>query len=173
MQSLIGILDDTFRPLFERQDERYEALFGLQELTRVTLAAYLYNKVVASPAADNQDEEDRPGYLAEWIMQRILKILSEYDQFETNVSCPSTKWEYLIAFLNRGPPSFDKYFYLYGLLDCATQLGRVVDHDRTPQPLRERMERIVRDSKDDSFRWKAVSISAIPYLQLPTAPSNA
>ncbi|KAI9861443.1 MAG: hypothetical protein M1813_005340 [Trichoglossum hirsutum] len=145
LQSLIEALDRAFRPLCESPDRRFEALFGLQELTRVTLALYLYQDVVGSSTTE-------PGDLARWILERILSIVKD-DPFEKAVS---PMWEYLSALANIGPPSIDRYFYLYGLLDCATQLGKVVDSDRVPQPLILRMEEIIENSTEDSFRWKAL-----------------
>ncbi|KAI9771280.1 MAG: hypothetical protein M1840_002250 [Geoglossum simile] len=148
LDSLRETLDGTFRPLCEHPDRQFETLFGLQELTRVTLALYLYENVVGSSTTG-------PGDLAGWILKRILSVVKD-DPFETTVSCPSPRWEYLLAYLNRGPPSADKYFYLYGLLDCATQLGRVIGRDRVPPQLIVRMEGIIENSTEDSFRWKAL-----------------
>lgn len=51
----------------------------------------------------------------------------------------------------------DTYFYLYGLLDCATQLGRILPYDRVKDEFKNKMMAIIRRSEEESYQWKAVS----------------
>jgi hypothetical protein len=51
----------------------------------------------------------------------------------------------------------DTYFYLYGLLDCATELGRIFPCDRITDEFNSKMMTIICRSEEESYRWKAVS----------------
>jgi hypothetical protein len=130
-------------------------------MTRITLAFDLYTKVVKSAPSDADRKRcyvlDSPQSLATWILERILSLLND-EQIEGNVCHPDIAWQHFLAFFNRGPPCFGDYYYLYGLLDCATQLGRILEKDMVPWLFVERMQKIIRKSKDPSLRWKAVRI---------------
>ena len=143
---------------------RSEAVFVLQELTRITLASDLYTKIVKSSSSTagrrRSDALDPPQALATEILERILCLLND-DYINENVYQPTTTWERFLAFFNRGPPCLGKYYYLYGLLDCATQLGRILENSMVPRSFAERMREIVQRSRDPSLRWKAVRIYSL------------
>jgi hypothetical protein len=165
VQSIIQTLDESFRPLCRVPEKRSDAIFVLQEITRITLASDLYAKIVKSaPGANrrNCNALGSPRTLATWILERILSLLNS-EQIEENVSHPATAWNHFLAFINRGPPCFGDYYYLYGLLDCATQLGRILERGMVPSSFEERMRKIIQKSKDPSLRWKAVCISPCMY----------
>lgn len=165
-------LDRALRPLWRTPDERYQALFSLQELTRVAVALHLYAKALEqSTPIDRNDEADHhlalkfSHDLADLILAKILSIVNEHDRFETTVSPPSALWEHIVAFLYHSP-QLDLYFYLYGLLDCATKLSSILRHDNLPQDFKSRMLQTICDSKDNSYRWKAVS--SLLLFEVPT-----
>lgn len=140
-------------------DERYATLFRLQEISRIALAFHRYARVSSichSPVEINISDASQTD--ATRILKKILARLRMYGRFEENVSRPPYKVDLFRAFLNRGPPHFSAYYYIYGLLDCAAQLARILDGDRIPQAFEHTMEQIIAKSKEPSFRWKAVSL---------------
>ena len=95
-------------------------------------------------------------------MGQILQILNlrENESFESNVHPRHRYLDQISALLNHGPAGLDKYHYFYGLLDCASQLGRIIDPKRYPAGVEERMRQIIERTQSNgeaSFRWKAVS----------------
>jgi hypothetical protein len=127
------------------------------------LAFDLRSKVVKTVVSNDQrrssDLDFPPTFatLTVWILERLLLLLKT-QTIEENISQPSNTWKNFLTFVNRGPPCFNDYYYLYGLLDCATQLGRILDETTVPLEFEERMREIVKKSKDASLRWKAVCI---------------
>jgi hypothetical protein len=127
----------------------------------MALAFQLRSQVISSVDVANLglDSSDLGllSHLATSILERILLLLSN-DFIEEKVSQPTNAWRNFLAFTDRGPPCFNDYFYLYGLLDCATQLGRIVDKNAISLIFEERVRKIVKNSKDSSIRWKAVGV---------------
>ncbi|KAI9800304.1 MAG: hypothetical protein M1833_003418 [Piccolia ochrophora] len=162
LNSALTTLDRTLRPLWENPDERFQGLFSLQKLTRITISLNVYAKAsmnyTASSGAPDVKSHANYSYtqeVARWLLGRISIIFDVYPDFERRISPPKAYREYFLAFISRGL-SFDSYFYLYGLLDCATQLTKVLGQDQIPKQFKARMRQIIKNSKDDSFRWKAI-----------------
>ena len=157
-------LDSILQPLWQHPKDEYQALFLLQELTRKTVALHLVAKVKKmSSRIDGNGKaiaslalESSMG-LAVAVLDQILVELKKHNRFETTIRRPSSIWEYFLAIRNRTTPAMDTYFYLYGLLDCATQLGRILPHDRIKDEFKSKMMAIIRGSEEESYRWKAVS----------------
>jgi hypothetical protein len=160
----MSLLKNALRPLRRRPNGEYQVLFTLQQLTRKTVALHLVAKVkemceridgsgkeIASAALRSSLD------LAAAILDQILVALNQHNDFETTICPRSSLWEYCLAICDRGPPAMDTYFYLYGLLDCATQLGRILSYDRIQGKFKSRMMTIIRRSTEESYRWKAVS----------------
>lgn len=157
-------IDSALKPLWRCPNEEYQALFILQELTRKTVALHLVAKV--KKMSDRIDENGKAIAsaalsssldLAAAILDQILVELNRHDQFETTIRRRSSFWEYFHVICDRGPPGMDTYLYLYGLLDCATQLGRILPYDRIKDEFKSKMMTIIRKSEEESYRWKAVS----------------
>ena len=157
-------IDNALKPLWRRPNEEYQALFTLQELTRKTVALHLVaevkklsggidesGKAIASEVLSSSLD------LAAAILDKILAELQKHDLFETTIRRRSPIWEYPRIICDRGPPAMDTYFYLYGLLDCATQLGRILPYDRVKGEFKSKMMTIIHRSEEESYRWKAVS----------------
>ena len=133
-------------------------------LTRVALALQLYADVhldrePAETSVARRSAQD----VAARALDEILSLLPASDAL-ARISPPGDLWGDFLAFLNRGPRDFDEYFYVYGLLDCATQLARIVQQSRIPAELQSRMRRVVVENRANlGFRWKAVgrALSAI------------
>jgi hypothetical protein len=152
-------LDSVLQPLWRRPNEEYQALFTLQELTRKTMALHLVAKVttmserigengnvIASEALESSLD------LAAAILDQILVELTRHDDFEATIRRPSSFSEHFLAICDRGPPAMDPYFYLYGLLDCAAQLGRILSYDRIKDEFKNKMMTIIRRSEEESYR---------------------
>jgi hypothetical protein len=157
-------LDNVLKPLRRRPNEKYQALFIFRELTRKAVAHHLVEKV--KTMSDKIDENGKAVAstaleasldLAAAILEKILVELKRHDGFETTIRPRSTFWKYFLAICDRGPPAMDTYFYLYGLLDCATELGRILPYDRITDEFNSKMMTIICRSEEESYRWKAVS----------------
>ena len=155
-------LDSIFRPLRLSPNQEYKALFLLQELTRKTAALHLVAKV--KKMAERTDDKGKANAsaalessmdLAVVILDQILVELNSH--FENTVRRRSSFGEYFLTICNRGPPAMDTYFYVYGLLDCATQLGRILPYNRINDEFKSKMMAIITTSEEESYRWKAVS----------------
>jgi hypothetical protein len=144
---------------------RYRDLFKLQGLTRIALALEFYSRIGAQSAEGHPNEDDMPRRAlkcseaaVDVILQQILAILDlkDHEKFEKKLRPSSALADQLKVFLNRGPGSLRKYRLLYGLLDCASQLGSIMRHHYPPE-FEARMMSIIVRSEESSFRWKAVS----------------
>ena len=115
-----------------------------------------------------REEEEREQHLTNvltWSEQIALATLDKVisiiiddlsSRLETQAP-PSPFWEFILAFTGRGPPPLKLYFFLYGLLDCAAHLCRVIPNSALKGEFKDQMRRILRQGIEPSFRWKAVS----------------
>ena len=69
----------------------------------------------------------------------------------------------LLTFTGRSP-RLDRGYYIYGLLDCAAQLGRHLHPDDIPSELKATKESLLLVSGDQVLRWKAVSSDFLLFL---------
>jgi len=155
LRDLITALDKSIQPLYQTPQQDYKIVFVLQELTRFTLALDLHTKIYNSKLGDKTASAPK---VAVWVLKKILESLDKETQ-EDKVSQPKDAWKNFLAFWGNQPPRFSDYYYLYGLLDCATQLGRIIDRGMLPAGFEERMQKIIRNSIAPTLRWKAVSTS--------------
>lgn len=147
----------------DRGDAKYYDLIRIQTLTRVSLTLYRFLKVASLPgshiATDIADRVHQSYVdIGKHILGEILAIWQAHEnrQFETYISRPRQFSEKLRAVFNYGPTVLDKYHYFYGLLDCASQLSAILDPDSHSPEFAKRVGSIIKTSKEDSFRWKAV-----------------
>jgi hypothetical protein len=162
--NILEDLDHALQPLWITSDKRYEALFTLQALTRLATSSYLVAQVKTS-CTDLDDTArshafkplDRSHQVVELVLRKILTELKRDEVFERKVKYKSPHRDFLLAMINRGPPNMDFFFYYYGILDCGTQLARIIPNEKIASELRLRMERIICHSREDSYCWKAVS----------------
>ena len=115
-----------------------------------------------------EEEEEREQHLSNvltWSEQIALasldKVMSIIDddlssRMETQ-SPPTPVREFFLAFTGRGPPPLKLYFFLYGLLDCAAMLCRIIPNDALKAEFKTGMRKILKQGIEPSFRWKAVS----------------
>ena len=173
---VIRSLDEIFRPIRDTIDDQFESLFVLQALARIALTVHRFAIV-----AKSIDESSNDGSIlirhsceiAAGVLARIRVIFESprYRSFELDPPTRPRFEDYLRACINRGPPSLSRYFFLYGLLDCAAQLARILPPFRMEPGFGDRMIRIVGSRREPSFRWKAVSHSGLSIVSLETYPS--
>jgi hypothetical protein len=159
-------LDESLQQLGARPDEHAADLFALQGLTRRTIALGLHTKVVEGREAATDSKS--PQRVSLWILEQILMVLNK-TEMEKDVSSPAYLVKDFYAAAGRNAPSFNKYHFLYGLLDCSTQLARML---LPPEPyakqldrFQQRMARIIENSEDRSLRWKAVRVVRVYFTR--------
>ena len=166
LQSTVVSVDGALRPLWRRPGDFAKSLFNLQELTHLTIALNVGAKVSVSSSEHNLQEVEQATPedilrhsrdLARSILGKVLLTLDELGNFELDVFPWSSYMEYFRAFLSHGPRRMDTYFYICGLLDCATQLTRILPLKDIPPNFTSRMRQVIGQSREPSFRWKAVS----------------
>jgi hypothetical protein len=155
-------LDRALRPLWLSPNEQYQDLFEVQDLTRILTAFHFYGRVVSQDPASPSPILDCSRDFAKIILGHILQLLDQRPDFERTDRPPPAIWDQILAFFKRGPPDFSRYFYLYGLLDCATQVARTVPLASVGRNFTSRMRLIIQSSKEPSYRWKAVSPALHP-----------
>jgi hypothetical protein len=162
-------LDESFQQLGARPDKHAKDLFALQGLTRRTIALGLHTEVIEGRkgAVDSK----LPQRLSLWILELILMVLNK-TEMEKDVSSPAYLVKDFCAAAGRNAPSFNKYHFLYGLLDCSTQLARLLLPGMVPEPYAEQLDRfqqrmaqIIENSEDRSLRWKAVRVTRVYFAR--------
>jgi hypothetical protein len=158
-------LDQSFQQLGARPDKHAKDLFALQGVTRRTVALGLHTKVIEG--REGAVVSELPQRLSLWILEHILMVLNK-PEMEREVSSPANLVKDFCAVAGRNAPSFNRYHFLYGLLDCSTQLARMLLPGLVPEPYAEqldrfqqRMVRIIENSAERSLRWKAVRVARI------------
>lgn len=92
------------------------------------------------------------------------------DHIEEIPSRRSDTWDWPLARFRRGPPSLNKWYFFYGLLDCVAQLAPLV---QIPADLLERLRQLGEDVEWEEFGWKIEEISRpIDYGPAGTAGSD-
>ena len=137
--------------LWRKPQNKYKALCGLQEYTR--LAASLRRE---SADARNPEQMNRA---AVTIISALLKEVSEMLFTEDNPSPPSLgrQWPRLRAILRLGPPDLGQGYYFLGLLDCAAQLASLGNPGMFRTQCVEKIIGLIFKSTVPEYRWKAVS----------------
>ena len=161
-------IDTALRPLWRSPNERYQALFILQDLVQVTMAVNVYAQAkedVVGNALINAKLQDRPNDALGWsrrlaniILIKVFTLLDDVEKFEAGISPPKSYKEFFLSYFSRGPPGIDDYFYCYGLLDIAAQLGRVVPNGSLPAALKRKLSAVFRNGNEPSYRWKATEV---------------
>ncbi|KAH0565496.1 hypothetical protein GP486_001105 [Trichoglossum hirsutum] len=134
---------------------RHQVLLGLQDLTRAAVAINFKAKYT---------KDDRLWAfsikMAKRTLRELLNTLGNASGLEATppLSVAQGYWEKLLAILNRGSPGLNKYFYFFGLLDCAAQLGRILDSDDLPSEMKLGMKKLFLESNVPQLRWKAIEI---------------
>ncbi|KAH8679923.1 hypothetical protein BGZ60DRAFT_561433 [Tricladium varicosporioides] len=169
VHSSIVKLDSSFQKLCSSPNDQPSALFNIQEITRIILAFDLHATFVATAAhGDGGLSNERPAQrLALYTLGKILKLLGK-GQNEVDAVSPARAWQNVLAMFNRDPPSFGEYHYFYGLVDCASQLARILQPTLMPQDSRmalrafeDRMKTVITTVREQSLRWKAIEFLLI------------
>ena len=112
-------------------------------------------------------DSELPQRLSLWLLEHILMVLNK-PEMEKEVSSPAYLVKDFCVAAGRNAPSFKGYHFLYGLLDCSTQLARMLLPGMVPElyaeqldRFQQRMARIIENSKERSLRWKAVRVTRV------------
>ncbi|MCJ1363298.1 hypothetical protein MMC16_002405 [Acarospora aff. strigata] len=159
LQATLQKLEGALRPIWTSPADLFQALCSLQELTKVTTALAFYSKVII---VSNQNLHEVAAKccrdLAAKILDKIHSLFKSHPRFPSDVRPTSLYMEYFLAFFNRGPADFGHYLYFYGLLDCASQLSSFLSYNELPLNFRLKLDKIILESTEPSYRWKAVSV---------------
>jgi hypothetical protein len=158
-------LDKALRPLWEIPQKKYQGLFRLHEASQAVTAVYLHAK------SENDGKKlEAASELAIATLRQISAIIGKIPEFQAQSPPAWAKlWACTLAVVNRGPPSLDDYSFCYGLLDIGSQLSRLISPPNDiPVELREQMAEVLKGSKVDQFRLKAVRIILQPHRSIST-----
>lgn len=159
LQSTLRTLDGALRPIWTSPTDLFQALCGLQELTRITRALDCYGKVVIDSDQILHEIARKCSHdLAAKLLDKILALLNSRPKFLVEVRPTSVYTEYFLAFFNRGPADFGHYLYFYGLLDCASGLSSFLGNEELPLSFRAKLDKIIAETTEPSYRWKAIEV---------------
>lgn len=137
--------------LWQMPQNKYKALFGLQEYTRL-----------ASCLCRESSDAPKPGQMREAaaiIVSAIFKEIGELLRLESSPSVPrlGKQWPRLRTMIGFRRPQLHQGYYFVGLLDCAAQMAALGSPGLHPVEFVERVKRLVFESTVREYRWKAVS----------------
>lgn len=124
---------------------------GLQEITRFSVSSHSsyqpFNTVDLSISASD-------------LLQEALET-----RLDDSPAPPKSQWDWTWRVVRR-LPVMNKWFFMYGLLDCTIQLAKAFGPANAPSALRQTLQRLAYESSEEHFRYKAVS-NIIGYTALP------
>ncbi|KAL9599701.1 MAG: hypothetical protein Q9219_003689 [cf. Caloplaca sp. 3 TL-2023] len=83
----------------------------------------------------------------------------------------SDSWNWPLARLRLGPPSMNKWYAFYGLLDCIRQMAHCLPPGQLSPALLEKFKQLVEDSEFEEFRWKIIEVF-LAYAPTRTEPDS-
>ena len=97
--------------------------------------------------------------IASIILPALVEKVELLVDAETRTSLPTLRgnWPRLRTLLDLPPPTLNRGYYLYGLLDCAAQLATMADLSVHRQTFLEKIKALIFTSEVREYRWKAVS----------------
>ncbi|KAL8770005.1 MAG: hypothetical protein Q9194_005295 [Teloschistes cf. exilis] len=149
LQSAFKYTDDIIRLIPDRPG-RHLNLLAIQELAR--------NAVVC--LQDHETDEGGMADLEQAIVDAALVHRLLTDHLEEIPSRRSDAWDWPLARLRRGPPSLNKWYFFYGLLDCVAQLAPYHDQGlvQFPADLHQALIQLGKDTEWEEFGWKIEEI---------------
>lgn len=120
-------------------------LAGLQELVRLATTQFRLSQ-------DSQPQ------LTE-AMNIIEQELQELQAHDMPLNDITPRIDRFLAFLRQAPPQISKSFFIYGILDAATQVTRCLCPSQT---LQKELEKFIFQSNVTEYRYKAVRHSKSP-----------
>ena len=140
LQHVFKYLDQIIAEIPRLQSKTGVTLPGLQQITRYTVAAYRQD-----PNLDNARLDDAANL--------ILTALDAHLE-DGNVSS-SEQWDVLKR-ISRTMPRLTQWYFRYGLLDCAIQLGAVIGPSHIIPGLRRTVQQMAYTTSDEHLQWKAI-----------------
>ena len=116
---------------------------ALQEIARNTVSVrrqHDFNEMTDSSLAE-----------ASQLIEKVLET-----RFDDQVRPRNNRLDW-IRRVSGHVPKLKEWDFTYGTLDCAIQLARAFGPSTVSPKLRQTIQRLVFDSSDQHFRWKAVS----------------
>lgn len=158
-------MDGCLKSIVLNPDKKYRELFLIQDMVALSAALWQSQQIrVGSLKSDRARTEINSTEIAlkqcmSAILSRISLALGEWGDFEKKIKPPRKYWMDFIAATVHGPPKLDRYYYIYGLIDCATQICRMTGASVMAcfANFSQRMKRVVVHGTEPTFRWKAVS----------------
>ena len=125
------------------------ALYGLQEY--IQLAVALCRDATRTP------QHGRIMAAVNVVVPALLeKVESLIDAERSDPPRLGGQWLKLRSLLDLGPPTLDRGYYLFGLLDCAAQLAALIYLSRYRPTLLEMMTDLISTSNIAEYRWLSV-----------------
>ncbi|KAL8738320.1 MAG: hypothetical protein Q9181_000863 [Wetmoreana brouardii] len=150
LQTVFQYADHVIGLLPGRTD-RYLNLPAIQELTRNATT------VLATADTGNHDVEELENVgMASDVVRFVQELLRIH--IRAIPSRRSDAWDWPLARFRRGPPLMNKWYFFYGLLDCAAQLARHLRPQQMPADVLGGLERLMNEADFEEFRWKVVEI---------------
>ena len=136
--------------LWRTPQNKYKALWGLQEYTR--LASSLNRE---SADAINAEQMRTA---ATTITSALLAKIGEMLLTEDSLSPPRLRnqWPKTRTTFRLGPPDLDQGYYVFGLLDCAAQLATLGSPGMFPVQFFDKVMSLILENNVPEYRWKAV-----------------
>ncbi|KAI4090550.1 MAG: hypothetical protein LQ344_004691 [Seirophora lacunosa] len=151
--SMAGGQYNGLRSVFQYADEviglipgpkgRYLNLPTIQEITRRATTSIKTSPDVIEPEAISQVTKD---------VKLVQELLNTH--FQSIPSRKSDPWNWPLARLRLGPPMMNKWYFFYGLLDCAVQVSRHVEPENISSDFVRNLKQLMAETEFEEFRWK-------------------
>ncbi|KAL8717606.1 MAG: hypothetical protein Q9225_005160 [Loekoesia sp. 1 TL-2023] len=150
LRSVFHIANDVISLIPGRKGQNLN-LPAVQEIARRAIT--LLNRIDVANEDSNELEAVEAATDDIKLIQRLLE--SYIQEIPLRKGDP---WNWPWAKLRLGPPSLNKWYFFYGLLDCAAQLARGLGPDWISARLLGMFARIMEESEFEEFRWKILEI---------------
>ncbi|KAL9031616.1 MAG: hypothetical protein Q9196_000373 [Gyalolechia fulgens] len=150
LKQVFRIADDIIG-IIPGRDSQYLNLPALQEITRRATTLLREAEIAVEDSSKRKAVE-----AAANDVKLVQELLKTYIQ-----EIPSRKqdtWNWPLARVGLGPPSLNKWYQFYGLLDCAGQLFSCLRPEQISIELLKKFAQILEQSEFKEFRWKIIEI---------------
>lgn len=161
-QALID-LNNSLKAVSHQPNERFSGLFTVQEFTRLAQALELLNKAIEgtlTPFEIAQKIRERLNQFTTETLINVTSAIAQFPNYENEATPPGSTRSSVLAVTSHGPPRFNTFQYLFGLLDSAIQVGRIANIQNLPHTLNARLRAVALEGNVSEHRWKAVCLIA-------------
>ncbi|KAL8825689.1 MAG: hypothetical protein Q9170_007696 [Blastenia crenularia] len=150
LRSVFHIADEIIG-LIPGREAQHLNLPAVQEITRRATTLLKENSAMV------EDDENLEALEAATADVKLVQELLN-SNIQEIPSRRKDSWNWPLARLRQGPPSMNKWYFFYGLLDCAAQLARRLPSDQISTNLLKTFARIMEESEFEELRWKITEI---------------